>query len=237
MTRSPTKKQSEKRSSLSSSQKSAASKPKQQRRQNDGNKSQQQRSSVSGRRVTVMGLDLSLRSTGLVVARGRPEEAPKVLRARTLRTEALGNSLGTVESGLRPSGNYRGDHEECIEFTRKKILATFRKFTPDLVVIEDYPFMKNSRSISVLYEQGGVIKNALHKVEATFLVRKPTVFKAYATGHGGASKQEMITTAKKSGFTGATNSDVADAYWIARYGIDKYDELIDTLGDDSHEDA
>lgn len=178
-----------------------------------------------------MGLDLSPRSTGLVVARGTPgvHAHPDVLRHRTLRTQALGDSLKTAVSGLLPSGNFRGDNEECIEWTSNRILKAFRKFEPDLVMIESYAYVKNPGVFSFICEQGGVVRNKLHRAGAIFLVRKPTVFKEFATGGGGASKQEMIVKAKAEGFKGATNSDVADAYWIARFGIERYDEMLEVV--------
>jgi Holliday junction resolvasome RuvABC endonuclease subunit len=178
-----------------------------------------------------MGLDLSPRSTGLVVARGTPgvREHPELLRHRTLRTVALGNTLRTATTELLPSGNFRGDNAECIDWTRRRVRAAFRKFLPDLVMIEDYPFAKGSRSLSFIYEQGGVIRNELLRNDAIYLVRKPSVFKQYATGSGSADKTEMIATAKAEGFKEATNSDVADAYWIARYGIENYDEMLEAV--------
>lgn len=171
---------------------------------------------------------MSFRGTGLVVVRGRAGEVPKVVRHRHLRTEGFPSSqeLRHAESGLRPSGTYRGSNEECVEYIRKEIRKSFLKTNPDIVVIEDYAYSKFSRSLTVLHEVGGVAKNQLHRLEAVWVVQGTQQNKQFATGSGNASKQEMIVKAKVD-WPGCTNSDTADAYWLARSGIEKYEELIE----------
>lgn len=174
-------------------------------------------------RRTVMGLDLSLRGTGVVVVRGS-----KVLYSARLPTEALPSSgtLASQISGLRPNGSFRGTDEECIEYVKKKIRKIFKKYEPDLTVLENYAFSKHSRSLSVLHEVGGVVKNMLHRLEAPWCVATPTEVKSHATGNGGASKADMLIAAKHAGHD-FRNSDEADAFWCADWGLVNYKRLVD----------
>lgn len=181
-----------------------------------------------------MGLDLSFRGTGLVVVRGTPGAVPKVVRHRHLRTEGFPNNqeLRHAISGLRPSGAYRGDNEECVEYIRRSIRKAFLKTNPDIVIIEDYAYSKFSRALTVLHEVGGVVKNQLFRLDAVWTVQGTQQNKLYATGTGNADKTAMLIAAKEH-WPGCTNSDLADAYWLARSGIDKYEEFIDSEEEES----
>lgn len=119
---------------------------------------------------------------------------------------------------------FRGEVEDCIDHVRKVVRKTYLKYEPDIVVIEDYAFSKRSRSLSVLHEVGGVVKNQLHRMEAPWVVATSTQVKALAGG-GGFSKADMLLAARKEGHE-FRNSDEADAYWCARWGIENYADLI-----------
>lgn len=181
-----------------------------------------------------MGLDLSFRGTGMVVVRGVPGEVPQVVRYKTLRTEGFPNNqeLRHAVSGLRPSGTYRGDNEECVEYIRRQIRKSLRKCEPDIVIIEDYAYSKFSRALTVLHEVGGVVKNLLHREEAVWTVRGTQQNKLFATGSGTADKLEMLLKAKTE-WKGCTNSDLADAYFLGKSGIWLYEELIEAAESES----
>lgn len=174
-----------------------------------------------------MGLDLSLRGTGLVVVRGT-----EVLRSRRLATEAIPDGAvgASAICGLRVQRSgakvYRGSDEECIEWIARRVAAAFRKYKPEIVVLENYAFSKHSRALSSLHEVGGVVKNRLHLLEAPWVVAAPTEVKKTATGSGGASKAEMLLAARRQGLE-FRNSDEADGYWCAQWGLENMDRLFD----------
>ena len=185
-----------------------------------GSANQSPRSSRSNRRPIVLGLDLSLAGTGMVVWDGS-----KVLRWRLLQTDPL--SKEGQSQGLLPSGMYRGHLEDRIEWQRRAIAATFRKFLPDLVVIEEYAFGAKGRGLSALHELGGTVKNHLFRKSAVYLQVHNSVIKQYATGKGNASKEEMIAAAAEFWPEGPWNGiripikkadNVADAYWLSHWG-------------------
>lgn len=165
-----------------------------------------------------MGLDLSLTGTGMVVWDGR-----RVLRWRLLQTEPL--SKEGQSQGLLPSGVFRGHQEDRIEWQRRRIAAAFRSLAPDLVVIEEYAFGAKGRGLTGIHELGGVIRNHLFRKNAVWLSIHNSVIKQYATGKGGASKEEMVAAAREfwDEFPAHFNhknggADVADGYWLAHWG-------------------
>lgn len=175
-----------------------------------------------------MGLDLSLRGTGLVVVRGAD-----VLRSRRLATEPIpdgavgkGGSSGLRVQAKSGSKVYRGDIEECIEYVARRVITSYKKFSPDIVVLENYAFSAHSRALSSLHEVGGVVKNYLHRIEAPWVVVTPNEVKKLATGNGNANKAEMLIASRRAGHD-FRNSDEADAYWCAQWGLENYDRLFD----------
>jgi len=224
------KTRSEKKSSRSSGKKSSSE------RRSGSENSRRPKLSASTR--TAIGLDLSFRGTGLVVVRGEAGKPVKVVRHRHLRTEGFPSSqeLKHQVSGLRESGTFRGDNEECVEYIRRSIRKSVLKYEPDIVVIEDYAYSKFSRSLTVLHEVGGVVKNLLHREGAVWLTQGTQQNKKFATGTGTADKTEMLLAAKVE-WPGCTNSDLADAYWLAKSGIWLYDELIEIAEQQESESA
>lgn len=168
----------------------------------------------SRKRLVVLSLDLSLTATGLVVYDGK--------RAlwRLLQTEPL-NKEGQSQ-GLLPSGIYRGLLEDRIEWQRLRIANAFRKFLPDLMVIEEYSFGSKGRGLSSIHELGGVIKNHLHRKQAVWLTVQNAIIKQWATGKGNASKEQMIAAAVEAWpqfpkTLGKKADNIADAYHIATW--------------------
>lgn len=173
----------------------------------------------SARRRRVMGLDLSVRGTGMVVWNGK-----KALAAKHLRTEGV-KTEGQV-TGLLPSGMFRGNPEERIEWLSRRVVKCYRRLLPDLVVIEEYAFSRHSRGLSILHECGGVVKNKLFRMEAPLVIVQNTTSKLYLAGRGRASKEEMIAAAQIYWPECPDNDDIADAFGLAKWGWDKYSELV-----------
>lgn len=176
---------------------------------------------------TAMGLDMSLRGSGVVVVKGK-----EVLLSRRLPTEPIpAGAVGKAGiCGLRERRDggkvYRGEDEDCIEYLRKFVKRTFLKYEPDIVVLENYAFVKNSKALSVLHEVGGVVKNQLHRMEAPWVSPRPSEVKAFACGDGGASKADMLLKARREGYE-FRNSDEADGFWLARWGIENYETIFE----------
>lgn len=173
-----------------------------------------------------MGLDLSLTGTAIVVWDG-----DKVVWWCRPATEGLGSTLRTQVSGLLPSGRFRGNDDERVEFIVKQVRGAFRKFQPDLVYIEglSYQFLKGA---AIRIELLGVIKNFLHRHEAPYDLIAPKSLKKKFTGRGDASKQEMIAEAKRYWPDMLPIDDLADALALAKVSHDEYDLIVVDVEDE-----
>lgn len=105
------------------------------------------------------------------------------------------------------------------------------------ILIEDYSFGSKGRVFN-LAENCGILKYVLYKQGYKFFTVPPTVIKKYATGKGNATKEKMYEafvrdTQGDLPFTdlhniispttklGSPTTDIVDAWYIARYMIDK----------------
>ena len=114
------------------------------------------------------------------------------------------------------------------------ILASFNK--EDLVIlIEGYSFGSTGRVFNIA-ENCGILKYMLYKEGFKFFTVPPTVVKKYATGKGNATKERMYEAFVKDTLVelhsiispttklGSPTTDIVDAWYIARYMIDKLSE-------------
>lgn len=159
--------------------------------------------------LTVLGLDPSLSSTGLVVWNG-----------------------STVIAHCLKKTTTKNPTEERIEIIRRSVMVGVRKYNPDLVVIEGHAYNSRSSSLHALHELHGVIKNSLWKSQSAFTILPPQSLKAYAV-KGGCSKEEMIEAAETvwprlRTITGKRD-DLADACHLARWGWDHFDSVVELV--------
>jgi len=141
--------------------------------------------------MSIVGLDLSLTSTGVALDGGTFRIRPKnkgVERLRLIR--------GELQSFLADM-----DAVECI----------------DLVVIEGYSFGSRGRAVFNIGELGGVVRVMLHEESYDFVEVPPTSLKKFATGKGNAPKDAVLASAIRAGFRG-DNNDEADAWWLWKMG-------------------
>ena len=142
---------------------------------------------------TVMGLDLSLTSTGVVL----------------LKSDGTSQSM-TIKSKFR--------EEARLADLREKIMVAVKLHRPGLVVLEGYAFGRPN-AMAALGELGGVIKCALFEERQPFLIVPPTRLKKYACGRGNTKKDEVrLAVFKRWGFEAPSNDEV-DAYVLARIGL------------------
>jgi crossover junction endodeoxyribonuclease RuvC len=141
--------------------------------------------------VSVMGLDLSLTGSGVVVLDGA---GPPVV------AETLSNKL----RGMERLGSLRD-----------RIGALVSAWRPALICIEGYNRgAKNGREEAG--ELSGVVRLMLHRNGFKYVLASPGQVKKFATGKGVAEKSLMMMTVfKKWGFEPKTD-DEADAMSLAK---------------------
>lgn len=165
--------------------------------------------------VLTLGLDLSLTGSGVVLWQ---EHGQRVRAHRRLSTQPvdLYDALPRP-AGLLPSGKYRGNDEQRIEWISDRIEWLVQRYEGliGLALIEDYAFGKQSNNLTGVHELGGVVKNLLVKNDVPYVTRAISTIKVFATGDNTASKLDMIGAAKPF-FPRVWNNDEADALHMAR---------------------
>jgi len=142
---------------------------------------------------TVVGLDLSLRHTGIAYADG---------------------TTATIETS-----DERGTNRLAIIRQAVRDALDVAEFLPDLVVVEGYSYHSRGRALFGLGELGGVVRLELHDLGAPWAVLSPSALKKYATGRHQANKTEMVVAARdRLGFEGVSD-DQADALWLRAAGL------------------
>lgn len=144
--------------------------------------------------MSIVGLDLSLSSTGIAVDEGTfVYTAPK-------HSYDTGDPLA----------------DRCIRMWHA-ILDDFDFAAEDVVVIED--LVVRSQAAATLGVLHGVVRAALWRRTSVLLV-PPATLKKYATGKGNANKDAVRDAARdRGGLPAGVTSDECDAWWLRQIGL------------------
>lgn len=140
----------------------------------------------------VIGLDLSLTSTGI----------------------ALTNGTTVVIKGAANLGDWR------LCRIRDAVAHAIDTDRPDLVVIEDLPTHAKAAGITGMVH--GVVRAMLVDREVPYALVSPATLKAYATGKGNADKAGMLWAAYRWAsveFADDKGGDQCDAWWLRAAGM------------------
>jgi Holliday junction resolvasome RuvABC endonuclease subunit len=152
--------------------------------------------------VITIGVDLSYTSTGIVVLRGK-----RVLHWENPKTTP--KQIDVVRQAIIAT----------------RVCAVAEEYEPDLLLIEDYAFSK-PQGAARLGELGGKVKGELWLDDVRYGTVQPMKLKALA-GSGKYDKKQMIKAARRGWKDCPEISDVADAYWAARYARDHFVDYVD----------
>ncbi|HET6636582.1 MAG TPA: hypothetical protein VFH77_16315 [Streptomyces sp.] len=137
----------------------------------------------------VLGLDLSLTSTGVAYPDGR------TARIRT-----------NIKDGDRR-----------LNIIRREIEAAIGAYWPHLAVLEDLPVHAKSAGITGMVH--GVARAALADAKVPVALIAPATLKAYAVDNGAASKADMVLAAEAAARHVIAYHDEADAWWLRAAGL------------------
>lgn len=142
--------------------------------------------------MPVIGLDLSLTGTGMVVL----DDQGDVLHASTIKTKTNGM-------------------ERLLQI-KHVIMQQYDVHAPTITCIEGYSMGSRSGQAFSIGELGGVIRLMLHQWQRPYKDVAPTSLKKFVTGKGSAMKDEvMMHVFKRWGWEAGDNNQ-ADAYGLAR---------------------
>ena len=154
--------------------------------------------------MRIAAFDLSLSATGLARHGDDPNDPVHVDR-------------------IRPKNGAADPYARLVEI-RDDVVYEATVVNADVVVIEGYAFGRPNAAHKS-GELGGVVKVALFESGLPIAVLPPSSLKKYATGKGGASKDEVLIAAvHRSGMEFADNNE-ADAWWLwqmacCHYGLE-----------------
>jgi hypothetical protein len=156
--------------------------------------------------MRVIGLDLSLTSTGIATRQG----------AYSLKT---------------PSDKIKG--MERLQFIRTAVWeainqesfdpppddSPFAVQIPVMAVVEGYSYGSKGNAIFNIGELGGIVRLLLWENGIPYAVVPPQTLKIFATGNGGSKKDKMIIeTVKRLPDWEVDNNDEVDALWLYAMG-------------------
>lgn len=183
--------------------------------------------------MTVVGIDYSLTCPCVCISKDKTFSNSffYFLTDRNSVTGKVHNILGELHD------EYVVDQEryENIASWVLDILSNFDK-EEIYIMIEDYSFGSKGRVFN-LAENCGLLKYMLFKNAYKFFTVPPTVVKKYATGKGNANKEKMYEAfVNETGIDlhkilspttklGSPTTDIVDAWYIARYMIEKMEKM------------
>lgn len=152
---------------------------------------------LSGETRRVLGIDASLRATGVGVV------------------EAAGSQLRAIAHGVLRNPAAR-PLSACLVFLQDELARWIETHTPDAVAVEGIFFAKNVRTMLTLAHARGALIAQCARLGLPVYAYEPRRVKLAVTGHGGAQKeqvQKMIRTLL--GLDADPPHDAADALALA----------------------
>lgn len=157
------------------------------------------------REPSVLGLDLSLTSTGFALF----DVNGGIVRVGCVRTSLrLKRSEGGRECSV----------EERLDLIVSELSGLWCGHL-DLIAIEAELYSTHVAGLLGMVH-GAVRLAAFRESDAPIVTCAPTSLKKWATGSGRAIKEDMIYAAQKSGYEGG-QSDEADAWLMGKWGLEQ----------------
>jgi crossover junction endodeoxyribonuclease RuvC len=147
--------------------------------------------------IRILGIDTSLRSTGVGVIEARGSE---------LRAVAYGRIRNTQSE----------PHSACLENIFNSISELIAEHAPDCAAIEGAFFAKNARTAMVLGQARGAAITACAKAELDVTEHSPRSVKSAVVGTGTAQKEQVVKMVMRLlNLDEQPQEDAADALAIA----------------------
>jgi len=153
--------------------------------------------------VIVAGIDLSLVSTGVIVAEVNPD-----VNADTFRVIA--------EERIRTTPKKFPHPVERLWHIASRVLRVLREYGVEDVAIEGYAFSRANAHAHALGELGGTVRLLLWRAGIPFWNAGPTTLKKLVTGKGNAPKDVMLREVFRRWGYDTDCNDLADAYGLCR---------------------
>ncbi|MFI9200208.1 hypothetical protein [Streptomyces sp. NPDC053048] len=150
----------------------------------------------------ILGLDLSLTSTGIALPGGTTYVIP----------------------------THRRDGDRRLLTIRDEIRRILISQQPHVAVIEDLP--KHAMGAGITAHVHGIVKGELLDCDVPYALVAPATLKSYASDYGRATKERMAAAAYLAAgvsFSHDPGGDRCDAWWLRAAGLDHYGHAEVTL--------
>ncbi|MGF1450773.1 MAG: crossover junction endodeoxyribonuclease RuvC [Opitutales bacterium] len=124
-------------------------------------------------RGRILGVDPSLRGTGLAVVDCSPPGPPRLLASTTVRNPA------------------RFSQADCLRAIADAIEALLTQYRPTVAAVEESVFVQNQRTALILGLSRGAVLTTLARANVEIAEYAPLRIKQAVTGHGRASKEQV----------------------------------------------
>lgn len=148
---------------------------------------------------TIIGLDLSLTKTGVVVLK----------RGKILKKELITS---------KPSGDRPIDELERLQKIAAKIEEIIEEFQPGVVVIENLAFLAKGTSLTQLAGLSYFVRNMLAVRSIPFFLVAPTSLKKFITGSGKGEKDAIMLAVYQRYGESIPENNLCDAYCLSKIG-------------------
>jgi Holliday junction resolvasome RuvABC endonuclease subunit len=179
-----------------------------------------------------VGIDYSTASPCICVQVGEEYDFHYLTRVKKL-VQYSESEMCTFSGTLLPKTQDFNSKTHQYDFIVQWAMRTLQNYDIDHVWLEDYAFGATGKVFHI-GENTGLLKHKLMRTYIPFSVVPPTVIKKEMIGRGNAKKEEIVekfikdTKSPLFSLLDTTTmnpaSDIADSYFICRYGIEQNDK-------------
>jgi Holliday junction resolvasome RuvABC endonuclease subunit len=180
----------------------------------------------------IVGIDYSTASPCICIQVGEDYDFHYLTRVKKL-VQYTESDMCTFSGTLLPKTQDFDSKTQQYDFIAKWAMQILQSYTIDHVWIEDYAFGATGKVFHI-GENTGLLKHKLMRSFIPFSVVPPTVIKKEMIGKGNAKKEEIVekfikdTKSPLFSLLDTTTmnpaSDIADSYFICRYGMEQDDK-------------
>lgn len=161
--------------------------------------------------IKVLGLDLSLTGTGVVIL-----ENGKFVKRHLIKS--------------KPSGDLPLSELRRIKKIVEEIEMIVAEGIPNVAVIEGLAFMvRNATALVQLSALNYMVRDMLDRYKVKFVIVAPTSLKKFITGSGASKKDVMLMETFKRYGVSILNDNECDAYGLAKIGEALFEEKKEKL--------
>ena len=182
--------------------------------------------SLKGTDTIVIGLDLSLRHSGIIIMNGQEEilhkESIVVLDRQKDKKKyykikfKVNDEYLDEEVDITDLATHTLDHYLRIISIKNRVMKLIKEYNVKVAAIEGYSYGSFKKGVlAQIAESSGLVKSSLREKNIPFYIVPPKSLKVFISGNGNAKKEEMQHAILKKFFLSFEDDNEADAFGLA----------------------